>query len=123
VERNSPKGSALTASTALCVIGGEGCRRRLQLTALVENFDAALGLLELRMAEPRELDTPLVEGQRLLERQVTLLELLDDGLELGDGGFKVFDGRVGHYRDVPGVRCAGSADRTSQCSSPSDRVT
>ena len=48
---------------------GERRRRRLQLAALVEDLDAALGLFEPRMAEARELDAALVERQRLLERR------------------------------------------------------
>mgnify|MGYP003694185165 CR=1 FL=1 len=48
------------------------------------------------MAEPRELDAAFVERERLFEREVAFLELLDDGFELGDGRFEVFDGGVGH---------------------------
>ena len=69
-------------------------RRRLQLAAVGQNLDAPLGLLEPRVAEPRQLDAALVERQRLLERQVAFFELLDDRLELGDRGFEVLDGRV-----------------------------
>ena len=36
------------------------------------------------------------ERERLLERQVAFLELLDDRFELGDRGFEVLDGGVGH---------------------------
>ena len=63
---------------------GERGRRRLQLAALVEDLDAALGLLEPRVAEPRQLHAALVERERLLEREVAFFELLDDRLELGD---------------------------------------
>ena len=81
----------VTASAALGIVGGERRRRRLQLAALVEDLDAALGLFEPRVAEARELDAALVERERLLERQVAFLELLDDRFELGDRGFEVFD--------------------------------
>jgi hypothetical protein len=81
--RNSASGS-VTTSTALGILGGKRRRRRLQFTALVEDLDAALRLLELRVAEARELDAALVERQRLLEREVAFLELLDDRFELGD---------------------------------------
>ena len=75
-------------------------RRRLQLAALVEDLDAALGLLEPRVAEARQLHAALVQRQRLLERQVAFLELLDDRFELGDRGFEVLDGGVGHVSAV-----------------------
>src|SRR2546428_8716251 len=78
------------------VVGGKGRGRRLQLAALVQNLDAALGLFEPRVTEARELDAALVERQRLLERQVALFELLDDRLELGNGGLEIFDRCVGH---------------------------
>src|SRR5205814_8583028 len=71
-------------------------RGRLELAALIQNLDAALGLLQPRMAEPRELDAPFVQGERLLERHVAFLELPDDALELGDGCFEVFDRRIRH---------------------------
>src|SRR5882672_8832015 len=93
--RNSASGS-VTTSTALGILGGKRRRRRLQFAALVEDLDAALRLLELRVAEARELDTALVERERLLEREVAFLELLDDGFELGDRRFEVFDGGFRH---------------------------
>ena len=70
--------------------GGAG----LSFAALVQNLDALLGLFESRVAEARQMDAALVELQRRFERQVAFFELLDDGLELGDRGLEVFDGRV-----------------------------
>ena len=40
------------------------------------------------MAETRQSHAALVELERRLERHVALLELLDDGLELRDGGLE-----------------------------------
>src|SRR5438874_1613747 len=82
--RNAASGSVATRSAAVAVVGAERGGRRLQLAAFVENFDAALGFLQLRVAEARELHAALVELQRLLEREVALFELLDDGFELRD---------------------------------------
>src|SRR3954447_18189393 len=93
--RNSASGSAVTASTALGILG-ERRRSRLQFTALVEDLDPPLGLLELRVAEARQLDAALIQGERLLEREVAFLELFDDRFQLGDRRFEVFDRRVGH---------------------------
>src|SRR5262249_7773304 len=70
---------------------GKGRRRGLQLAALVEDLDAALGVLETGVAEPRELHAALVEGERLLEREVAILELLHDRLELGDRRLEILD--------------------------------
>ena len=67
---------------------------RAQVAALVENLDALLGFLEPGMAEARQLHAALVELERFLECEVAFLELLDDGLELGDGGFEVLNCRV-----------------------------
>src|SRR5258707_1326983 len=93
--RNSASES-VTTSTALGILGGKRRRRRLQLTALVEDLDAALRLLELRVAEARELDAAFVERERLLEREIPFFQLLDDRFELGDRRFEVFDRRFGH---------------------------
>src|SRR4051794_26469550 len=91
--RNSARRS-VTASTAFGIVGGERSGRRLQLAALVEDLDPALGLLELRVAEARELHAALVQRERLLEGEVAFLELLDDRVELGERRFEVFDGGV-----------------------------
>src|SRR5204863_1329696 len=66
----------------------------LDLSPVVEDFDAALRLFEPRVTEARELHAALEELERFLEREVPLLERLDDRLELGDRRFEVFDGRV-----------------------------
>src|SRR5881296_3317005 len=95
--RNSASDSAVTTpSTAFGILGGKRARRGLQLAALVQNLDAALRLFEPRVTEPRELHAALVQRQRLFEREVAFLELLDDRFELGDRGFEVFDRRVSH---------------------------
>src|SRR5665213_1897468 len=70
---------------------GERRWRRLELAALAEDLDAPLRFLEPRVAEARQLHAAFVEHQRLLERQVAVLELLHGRLELGDRGFKVLD--------------------------------
>src|SRR5687767_13867825 len=69
-------------------IGPQVRRRRLQLSALVEDFDPPLGFFETRVAEAREVDAALVQLERLLERKVALLEFLHDSLELGDRGLR-----------------------------------
>src|SRR5204863_2396477 len=70
------------------VVGVAGERRGggLDLAALVEDLDAPLRLFELRVAEARQLHTALEQGERLLEREVSLFERLHDRLELCDGG-------------------------------------
>ena len=92
-------------------------RRGLDLAALVEHFDAALGLFELGVAEARELHAALEELERLLEREIAFLERLDDRLELGDGGLEVLDRRdpscvhVARYRAGLPIRGFRSARR------------
>src|SRR5437773_249433 len=94
--RKAASGSVPTRSAAVAIVGPERRGRRFQLAALVEDLDATLGLLQPRVAEARELYAALVELKGLLEREVSLLELLDDRFELGDGGFEVLDGCLGH---------------------------
>ena len=65
-------------STALGILGGKRRRRRLQLAALVEDFDAPLGLFEPPVAEARELHAALVQCERLLEREVAFLVCRDE---------------------------------------------
>src|SRR5207249_515845 len=55
---------------------------------LHEQLDLAFCLLQLGMAEPREADPLLVEGERLLEGQLALLEALDDRLQLLERGLE-----------------------------------
>ena len=69
---------------------------------------------ELIVAVARQLDAAFEQRQRLVERQVAVLELLDDLLELGNGGFKVFDGLA---------HCGGFVSSTRHPSSPSASVT
>src|SRR5262245_64533428 len=72
------------------ILGGEGLgaglapgvQRRLTARVLHQELDLAFRLLELGVAEAGEPDALFVELQRLLERQLPLLEALDDLLEL-----------------------------------------
>src|SRR5260370_965199 len=119
-------------------------RRFFQLDALGEDFDPAFSLFEPRVTEAGQLNTALVQRERLLEGQIALFELLDDRFELRDRGFEVLDRRIGHLavpsssqgprrykekgastqRSGPGVRRSGSlVERTSQSNSPRARVT
>src|SRR5688500_510042 len=43
------------------------------------------------MTEPRELHPALEQLERLFERDVAVLELLDDGVELGQSRFEILD--------------------------------
>src|SRR5947207_13136453 len=70
-------------------IGVEG--RRLELAALVQHLDAALGLLEPGMTESGQLDAALVQRERLLERHVAFLELSIHALQLRDCCLEVFN--------------------------------
>src|ERR1051325_1020651 len=74
----------------------ERARRRLQLATFVQDLDPALGFLETRVAEARELHAAFVQRERLLECEVALLELLHDRLELGDRRLEILDRCVGH---------------------------
>src|SRR5262245_46984598 len=90
--------SSVGGATDLRSVGfvRKGCGRRLQFAAFVQDLDAALGLLEPRVTEARKLYAAFVERERLLERQVALLELLHDRLELGNSGFEILDRRIEH---------------------------
>src|SRR5262249_38944394 len=87
-------------SAALPIVAAERGRRRLQLAAFVENLDAPLGILEPGVAEAGQLHPAFVELQRLLEREIAVLGLLDDRLELGNRRFEVLDGGVAHAVSV-----------------------
>src|SRR4030095_9017660 len=76
------------------IVLAEAGRSRPGFAAFIQDFDAALGLFELSVAEAREMDAALVQLQRRFEGQITFFEFLDDGLEFGDGGFEIFDGTV-----------------------------
>jgi hypothetical protein len=105
-------------------------RSGFELAAIVEHLNAALGVLESGVAEPGQLHAALVQRERLLEREVALLQGLDDALELADRRFEVVRAVVGAHascsegsvRDMPrSVRAAVAI--TSQCSSPRASVT
>ena len=73
------------------------------------------GGAELVVAVARQLDAALEQRERLVERQVAVLELLDDLLELGDGGFEVLDGigvmtSVSRVLDAAGQLAFGERD-------------
>jgi exonuclease VII small subunit len=62
-----------------------------KLAPLEELLDAAFCGFQLTVAVPRKCHTALEERERSVEREVASLELSDDALEFGDGGFKVLD--------------------------------
>lgn len=84
-----------------------------QRTVLREHGDAALRVSEPIVAEARERDAALEQRERLLERQVTLFERTDDGVELGDGLLEICG--IGHGRGGE----SGLVAATSHCSMPS----
>ena len=88
-------------------LGSAGKRggRRLQLATVGQDLDAALGVLEPGVTEARELHAALVQRQRLLEREVAFLELLDDRLELGDRAFEVLDGSISMTGHADSLQC------------------
>src|SRR5262245_47644530 len=90
-------------------------RRVFELAAIGQQLDATFGRAELLVAVPGKLDAALEQRQRLLERHVAFLELLDDFFELRDGGFEIFDGLTLAHRS-----CLSS---TLHASSPSASVT
>src|SRR5262245_22757247 len=79
------------SAVALIVLRIE--RRRLELVrraALAQqDLDFLLGLLESALADARQLHAALEVTQRLVERQVALLEFLDDRFQLGDRALEV----------------------------------
>ena len=78
-------------------------RGRADVAALGEDLDAALGVLEPRVAERATARRRARTGQRLLEREVAVARALHNRLELGDGGFEIVE-RVGHrHRASPGA--------------------
>src|SRR5713226_1974811 len=97
--RKAPSASdaATIGSAPLRLISRDQRRRRFfQLAALGEDFDPAFSLFEPRVTEAGQLNTALVQRERLLEGQIALFELLDDRFELRDRGFEVLDRRIGH---------------------------
>ncbi len=128
--------AARRALLPLVVLREDGAGRA-QVAALVQNLDALFGLFQPRVAKTRELDAALVQLERFLERQVSLFELLDDGLELGDRRFEVLNGRCPYVlmtlqsnspsdsvtRTVsPGFDFRGFADHTRSGFIPDDRI-
>src|ERR1700712_921828 len=112
--RNSAREGVVTISTALGILGGKRGRRRLQLAAFVQDLDAALGLLQLRVTEPGQLHAAFVQRERLFEREVAFFEFLDDHFELGDRRLEVFDGGVGHLSALSKHEaCKGGQEKTS----------
>ena len=73
------------------MVEAERGRSRLEVAAIVEDVDAALRRLESPVAVAREGDAALVQLERGLERQIAVLDLLDDAFELGDGGLEILD--------------------------------
>src|SRR5688572_8168809 len=117
----------MTFMTFRALVQDRPCRV-LELAALVEDFDAPLGLLEPRVAEPRELHAAFEQLQRLLERDVAVLELLDDRVELRQRGFEILDRWI--HKCLPGPPALASysggtrpTPRTSHSNSPRWRVT
>ena len=73
------------------VVAFDQMGRVLQVTALGEELDAALGGAQLIVAVAGQRHAAFEQGERLVERQVAVFELLHDLLELGDGGFEIAD--------------------------------
>lgn len=78
--------------------GFERCGSRFAITAQ-EDIDTLLGSLEGALAMARELHAALEAAQRLIERQITVLERLDELFELGERLLEVW--RLGIARHVP----------------------
>src|SRR5438477_4462615 len=86
--RSSLSASPVAARERRLLRAAGGVRRDLPAAVLEEELDLALGLLELGVAQAGEADAFLVEDERLLEGQVTLLELLHDLVQLLEGGLE-----------------------------------
>src|SRR5947207_15023969 len=69
-------------ATVALVVGAEVGGRRCEAAALVEDLDPLFSLLELRVAEARQLHAALVQLQRCLEWQVAFFKFLDDRFKL-----------------------------------------
>src|SRR5262245_60565913 len=94
--RNWSRDAADTGLSAFRVGGSQRTRRRPELAALGQNLDPSCSFFEACVTEAGELHAAFVERERLLERLIAFLEFLDDGFQLGDRGFEVLDGSVGH---------------------------
>jgi hypothetical protein len=84
----------VTTGSAIRVVAGQAGRRRPQFAAFAEQFDAAFGVLETRVAKLRQRHAALVQRERLLQREIAVFELFHDRLELGDGRFEIPNGVV-----------------------------
>ena len=84
-------GQARHRGLAQCLV-----QERLGLHAAVallhQHLHLALGSVQLLLARAGERDALLKELQRLLQRQVALFELADNGFELAEGLFKIGHG-------------------------------
>src|SRR5436190_21280301 len=80
-------------SSAVCIVGRARDRggRGLEVAALGQDLDPTFRVLEAGVTKTRKIDAAFVQRKRLLERQVTFLELLHDRVELGERGFEVLD--------------------------------
>src|SRR5207248_11039243 len=96
--------------------------RRPDVAAFAQDLDAAFSLFKARVTKAGQVNAALVQRERLLERQVALLELLDDRVELRDRGLEIFNGSIGHVETLHhGV--VYDLSRTSQFNSPFSSVT
>src|SRR5262245_30080624 len=89
-------GLAVMVPGAAGVIGRErsrprpsfGVHDRFSPRVLHQHLDLALGLFQLRVAQARQADPLLVQAERFLERQLALLQALDNVLELLERRFE-----------------------------------
>src|SRR5213082_81023 len=78
--------------SAVWLVARQPRRRGPQLAAFAQQLNAPFRVFEARVAELGQRHPALVELERLFERQVAaLFELLDDGFQLADGGFKILN--------------------------------
>src|SRR6476660_8641479 len=110
--RRVPQGLWSPRSFVVARFGAQRGRRRLDVAAFGEDFHAPLRLFELRMAEPRQLHAALEQLERLLQREVAILEPLHDRFELADRRLKVLDCRIHNHSE--GLRPSDSANTRSR---------
>src|SRR5258705_13746031 len=72
--------------TSLCI--GAAFRLERFQDALFQHQDLLLGILERRLAVGEKLCSPLVRGERFLERQLPTFHRGNDFFELGERGLK-----------------------------------
>jgi hypothetical protein len=84
---------AISTDSAVALIVLRIERRSLELVrraALAhQDLDLLLGLLQCALTDARQLHAALEVAQRLVERQLALLELLDDRFELGKRALEI----------------------------------